>query len=327
MPSRILSKSPTTANAGWPLVRLGDYSVKIGSGSTPRGGEAVYVKKGVPLIRSMNVHFDGLRLEGLAYITKAEAEKLKNVTVQEGDVLLNITGASIGRVTTVPGELAGARVNQHVCIIRPTSALLPKFLTYFLATPAEKMRINECQVGATRQALTKQMIEDWQVPLPPLEEQQRVVAEIEKQFTRLDVGVAALRRVQANLKRYRAAVLKAACGGRLVPTEAELARTEGRPFESGQKLLTEILTKRRHNWQGTGEYREPDTPKNFGLAQLPKAWVWASIEQLKLFSLYGPRYSSDDYSEDGYIVLRTTDINESGKVNVTKAPRLHLSDK
>jgi type I restriction enzyme, S subunit len=127
MPSTLSNNSLQTPRADWSLVRLGDFTTKIGSGSTPRGGEAVYVKKGVPFIRSMNVHFDGLRPEGLAFITKVEAEKLKNVTVQEGDVLLNITGASIGRVTTVPGELAGARVNQHVCIIRPTAALIRSF--------------------------------------------------------------------------------------------------------------------------------------------------------------------------------------------------------
>lgn len=320
------NKSFQTQKVNWRFVRLGDYSSKIGSGSTPRGGEAVYVEKGVPLIRSMNVHFDGLHLKGLALLPKIAAEKLKSVTVQAEDVLLNITGASIGRVTTAPSELAGARVNQHVCIIRPAPALLPKFLAYFLATPVEQMRINQCQVGATRQALTKQMIENWRVPLPSVEEQQRIIAEIEKHLTRLEVGQAALRRVQANLKRYRASVLKAACEGHLVPTDAELALAEGKPFESGQQLLSHILTQRREEWQGPGEYSEPDYPERIGSSPLPKGWVWASIEQLRLFSRYGPRFSSDDYSDDGYFVLRTTDINEAGKVTAANAPRLQLSE-
>ncbi len=87
------------------------------------------------------------------------------------------------------------------------------------------------------------------------------MAEIEKQFTRLEAGVAALRRVQANLKRYRAAVLKAACEGRLVPTEAELAKAENRKFETGEELLARILTERRKNWQGRGKYKEPAAPE------------------------------------------------------------------
>ena len=87
------------------------------------------------------------------------------------------------------------------------------------------------------------------------------MAEIEKQFTRLEAGVAGLRRVQANLKRYRAAVLKAACEGNLVPTEAELARQEGRTYETGAQLLERILTERRQKWSGKGKYKEPAAPE------------------------------------------------------------------
>ena len=92
-----------------------------------------------------------------------------------------------------------------------------------------------------------------------------IVAEIEKQFTRLEAGVAGLRRVQANLKRYRAAVLKAACEGKLVPTEAELARQEGRTYETGAQLLERILTERRQKWNGKGNYKEPVKPDTTNL--------------------------------------------------------------
>ena len=271
----------------WPLIRLGDYATKIGSGATPRGGESVYVKSGVPLVRSMNVHFTGLRLEGLVFITESDAYKLKNITIEEGDILLNITGASIGRVATAPADLAGARVNQHVCIIRPNTELLPKFLCYFFASPREQARIMDCQVGATRQALTKQMIENWQVPLPSMEEQRQIVAEIEKQFTRLEVGVSALRRIQANLKRYRAAVLKAACEGQLVPTEAELGRAESHSFESGEQFLSRILTERRQHWHGRKKFREPVRPDTTNLPPLSNGWTWASLDELAWESSYG----------------------------------------
>lgn len=122
-------------------------------------------------------------------------------------------------------------------------------------------------------------LSNYPLPLPPLPEQRRIVAEIERHFTRLDASVAALRRAQANLKRYRASVLKDACEGRLVPTEAELARSEGREYEPASVLLERILAERRARWEfqekRRGKYKEPSA-----LPQLPEGWVWASLEQL-----------------------------------------------
>lgn len=288
------SRAGSVPNAPWPVVRLADFTAKIGSGSTPRGGEAVYRESGTPLIRSMNIHFGGFKADGLAHIDEVEASKLSNVIVQAGDVLLNITGASIGRVTTAPEEMRGARVNQHVCIIRPTPEISSRFLALFFASPEQQARVMNVQVGATRQALTKAMIERWEVPVPPLPEQRRIVAEIEKQFTRLDAGIAALRRTQANLKRYRAAVLKAACEGRLVPTEAELAkqpsgkrgsipRKSGTPdFESGAMLLERILYERRKSWKGRGKFKEATAGSGVEApsTSLPGSWTWARLDSL-----------------------------------------------
>ena len=123
-----------------------------------------------------------------------------------------------------------------------------------------------------------------QVPLPPLAEQRRIVAEIEKQFTRLDASVAALRRTQANLKRYRASVLRAACSGELAPTEAELARAEGREYEPADVLLERILVERRAHWEAQekrrGKYKEPSTPDTSDLPTLPEGWTWATVSQV-----------------------------------------------
>ena len=267
-------------SVGWETARVGDIALKVGSGSTPRGGDSVYKAAGIPLIRSMNVHFSGFKSNGLVYLDAEQAEQLDNATVKRGDVLLNITGASIGRVTVAPGSMDGARVNQHVCIIRPNNSLLPTFLAYFLASPIEQARVMNVQVGATRQALTKAMVLSWQVPLPRLDEQQRIVAEIEKQFTRLEAGVASLKRMQPALKRYRASVLKAACEGRLVPIEADLARREAHSYEPATTLLARILQDRRANWSGRGKYKEPATPRTVHLSPIPEGWTWASVEQL-----------------------------------------------
>ena len=154
--------------------------------------------------------------------------------------------------------------------------------------------------------------------VPPLSEQRRIVAEIEKQFTRLEAGVAALRRVQANLKRYRAAVLKAACEGRLVPTEAELQKSEGRGqkskaiFETGAELLARILAERRQNWQGRGQYKEPSAPDTRKLPPLPGGWAWANVEQLgdvQLGRQRSPKNVSKTYPTK---YVRAANITERG---------------
>jgi type I restriction enzyme S subunit len=159
-------------------VKLGNVCEKIGSGATPRGGSEVYQSRGVALIRSQNVYNDGFRKEGLAYINDKHARELENVIVQAGDVLLNITGDSVARVCQVPKEVLPARVNQHVSIIRPHKDILDaKYLKYFLVSPLMQQYMNALAAsGATRQALTKGMIEAYDIPAPPLPEQKAIAS-------------------------------------------------------------------------------------------------------------------------------------------------------
>jgi type I restriction enzyme, S subunit len=159
----------------WPSVKLKSVTSKVGSGATPKGGEAVYKSSGIPLVRSMYVHFDGFRRDGLVYIDEDEASLLSHVEIQGNDVLFNITGASIGRVTTAPADMAGARVNQHVCILRATDKLMPRFLSYYMRSPDQQVLVWSNQIGGTRQAVTKVMLLNWDIPLPTLTEQERIV--------------------------------------------------------------------------------------------------------------------------------------------------------
>ena len=142
---------------------------------------------------------------------------------------------------------------------------------------------------------------------PPLDQQKRIVAEIEKQFSRLDEAVANLKRVKANLKRYKAAVLKAAVEGRLVETEAELARREGRSYETGAQLLQRILETRRSQWKGKGKYKEPAAPDTTDLPELPEGWTRCGFEHVSISDKHalkaGPFGSSlkkEMYVESGY---------------------------
>jgi Type I restriction modification DNA specificity domain len=173
------------------------------------------------------------------------------------------------------------------CIrFQPSEAQHPKFLNYALNWESTQKRTASIVHGVGRPRLNLSEIKSILLPIAPLDEQRRIVAEIEKQFTRLEAGVAALRRVQANLKRYRAAVLKAACEGRLVPTEAELQKSEVKgqktkaSFETGEALLARILTERRENWQGRGQYKEPAVPDTANLPPIPEGWTWTSLDQL-----------------------------------------------
>src|SRR5207253_1976546 len=132
--------------------------------------------------------------------------------------------------------------------------------------------------GVGRPRLGLRWLKTLQFPLAPLPEQHRIVEGIESYFSRLDDAVATLERVQRNLKRYRASVLKAAVEGRLVPTEAELARAEGRDYEPASVLLERILAERRRRWQeadGRGKYHEPVAPNTAELPELPEGWCWA----------------------------------------------------
>ncbi|MDB5581021.1 MAG: hypothetical protein JWR80_6197 [Bradyrhizobium sp.] len=160
----------------WPSLPLSDLTTKIGSGATPKGGKNAYQSDGIPLIRSMNVYDLVFEHDGLAFLDAKQATGLDNVIVQQGDVLLNITGASVARCCIAPADMAGARVNQHVAIIRPIPSRIDgRFLAYKLATDPHKSRLLSIgSAGATREALTKGGLERYEVECPPIGVQRRI---------------------------------------------------------------------------------------------------------------------------------------------------------
>ena len=161
----------------WKNVKLGDYCLKIGSGSTPKGGSTVYVESGTSFIRSQNVYNLSFDYNGLTHITEEAANKLKGVTIFNEDILLNITGDSVARTCIVPNDVLPARVNQHVAIVRvDRKKMNGRFLNYYLASPRMQAHMLSLAVGkgASRNAMTKQMIENFKVPCPPLDTQHRI---------------------------------------------------------------------------------------------------------------------------------------------------------
>lgn len=177
---------PESNPKGWPIRTLGSLVSKIGSGATPRGGNASYIDSGISLIRSLNVHDGQFRFGQLAHIDDEQALRLSNVVVQAEDVLLNITGASVARVCRVPVSILPARVNQHVCIIRPTNEMLSIYCEYFLMDLHTKgALLGIAESGATRQALTKSQISNLPIPLPP--------KELQAEFSRFALSTERLR--------------------------------------------------------------------------------------------------------------------------------------
>ncbi len=225
---------------GWAYAPLSYLTTKVGSGATPRGGESAYSDSGIPLIRSMNVVFFGFKRQGLAFIDERQASALNNAEVRAGDVLLNITGASIGRVTIAPSDMDGARVNQHVCIIRPVDDLDKRFLNAFLSSPIMQEAIGAENYGATRQALTKQQVLDFQIPIAPLNEQRRIADRLDALLARVDACRGRLDRIPALIKRFRQAVLAAATSGKL--TE-EWREARGITEEWAEATLGDIISR------------------------------------------------------------------------------------
>lgn len=158
----------------WEVMKLGNVASNIRSGSTPRGGSTTYLDKGIPLIRSQNVLMNNLVLDDVAYVSKETHEIMLRSQIQPGDVLLNITGASIGRVAVAPSTLNEANVNQHVCRIRPKEVLISEFLSYYLASEIGQWQIMSTQIGATRQGLNYQHVRNFLIPMPSIEEQIKI---------------------------------------------------------------------------------------------------------------------------------------------------------
>lgn len=171
---------PFELPVGWSWSRIGEVCSKTGSGSTPRGGKEVYKPTGVPFLRSQNVYDDGLRLNDVAYIDIATHERMSGTHVSPGDLLLNITGGSMGRCCLVPADFIDANISQHVAIIRVALNGLESFLHRLVLSPYFQAFVFDEQTGAGRGGLPKNRMDMIAVALPPLAEQHRIVAKIDE---------------------------------------------------------------------------------------------------------------------------------------------------
>ena len=188
----------------WERCKLGTLATKVGSGSTPKGGDAVYTSIGHYFVRSQNVGMGFLMLDNIAHINDDIHQKHKATEIYENDVLLNITGASIGRTAVATKELEGGNVNQHVCIIRTNSKVNPKFLCDYIQTQRIQNHIKSLQTGGSREGLNFEQIRSFPISLPSINEQNKLTCLLDK----INERIATLVRLIEDLKKLSCAIVE-----------------------------------------------------------------------------------------------------------------------
>lgn len=258
--------------ASWTLETLGSLCEKSQYGWTTKADKA---GSGVKFLRTTDITPGVVDWSSVPYCVEAPSD-LEKYLIKDGDILISRTG-SIG-VNYLVVKPEPAVFASYLIRFRPKTSISTKYLKYYLQSPAYWQAINTGKKGIAVQNVNATMLSRIPIPVAPPAVQDEIVAELEKQFSRLDEAVANLQRVKANLKRYKASVLKAAVEGRLVETEATQARREGRTYETGEQLLQRILEERRAKWAGRGKWKAPEAPTVE--TTLPEGWTWASVDQL-----------------------------------------------
>lgn len=190
----------------WTIKRVKDIVVRIGSGVTPKGGSEVYANSGVPLLRSQNVYDDGLRIDDVSFIDEATHNKMKSSQLKPNDILINITGASIGRTCVVPQSMPTANINQHIIYIRLNKKLVP-FISNYFKTYAVKEYINLIQAGTSKEALNMGQTLNVPVILPPFEEQTAIANYLDTKTKAIDKKINLLTKKTDYYKELRKSII------------------------------------------------------------------------------------------------------------------------
>jgi len=246
---------PFEVPSGWVWTTLDEICSKIGSGSTPRGSN--YSEDGIPFFRSQNVHNEGLVYEDIKFISNATHQSMIGTEVCSKDLLLNITGGSLGRCAIVPDDFLVGNVSQHVCIIR-IICVLPSYVHAFILSSLFKKSMSI--TGSGREGLPKYNLEKMYLSLPPLAEQQRIVEEIERWFKLIDIIEQGKADLQSSIKQAKNKILDLAIHGKLVPQDPN--------DEPASELLKRINPKAEI------------TCDNGHYPNLPKGWAMTSMQEV-----------------------------------------------
>ena len=330
---------------GWVWARLSSLFTKIGSGSTPAGGRKVYQDEGPMLIRSQNVHNEGLKLEDVAHFAYSLFKK-RGSHVLPNDILLNITGASIGRCAIVPNPFEEADVNQHVLIMRPVDSTLNHYLHIAIVSPLIQAAIMAGQVGATKEGLSATKASNLIVPVPPLAEQYRVVERVNRlmplveEYGKLEDDREALD--AALPERLRKSVLQMAVQGKLAPQDPSdepasmllerirdqrrqlIAEKKMKAPKGGESVIFTGSDGRRYEKRvdAKGGESEPVCIEDEIPFEMPESWEWVRLSTVLQLSS-GLGYKKDNLSVKGEHMVR---VLRGGNIGEDDEPLIKDND-
>lgn len=305
----------------WRWVKLGELCEKIGAGSTPSGGSKVYVREGIKFLREQNIHNDSLVLDGVAFIDKATNQSLKGSQVYAQDILMNITGASIGRNSLVPDDFDLGNVNQHVLIIRLIDKRVRMYLHHCLQSPFIFNQMMSEQKG-DKPGLSATRVSNFMIPLPPMEEQYRIVARVDELLKHIDeynIMEDQLTALKAEFPSdMRGAILQAAMQGKL--TEQLNSDT------SVDDLIKTILQEKQALIDAHKIKQEKSLP---AIAddeipfEIPHSWAWVRWGNLSNSIQYG--YNAPAQPSGRIRMVRISDI-QNNEVNWSSVPFCEISE-
>ena len=303
----------------WAWVRLGQLVKYSGSGSTPKGGKAVYVHEGTMFLRSQNIHNDGLRTQDVAFVSQATVETLGSNTVYPGDLLLNITGASIGRAAVVPSGFAPSKTNQHILTIRLIDPRLARYIQTVITSDFGFRQIMQRQNGGTKEGLNSTSALSLPVPVPPVDEQERIAAKLDEVLPLID-QLAELEREREYLDREFAkaierAILQAAISGKLTDQRPE----DGTATELLEQIKAEraalVKAKKLQKQKALQPVTEESQP-----FVIPASWEWVRFQDVNQFRIgKTPKRAEPKFwspSEVPWVSI--SDMTQGGSIASTK---------
>ena len=276
---------PFEVPKGWVWTTLEEITSKIGSGSTPKGSN--YSEEGIPFFRSQNVYNEGLVYEDIKFISDATHQLMIGTEVHSKDLLLNITGGSLGRCAIVPADFQIGNVSQHVCIIR-SILVRSSYVHTFILSPFFKKTMNI--TGSGREGLPKYNLEKMFLPIPPLKEQERIIKEIEHWFTFIDAIEQSKVNLQTAIKQTKSKILDLAIHGKLVPQDPS--------DEPALELLKRINPKAQI------------TCDNEHYPQLPKGWIELKIGMAATYT-NGRAFKPEEWMQEGLPIIRIQNLNDN----------------